>query len=73
MTLHARADKEAMDLTVIILTINEAIHIERCIRSVKGLARQIFVVDSFSTDNTIDISESLGAVVTLLPISSPFS
>lgn len=51
------------DLTVIILTFNEKIHIERCIRSVQGVARHIFVVDSFSTDRTVEIAQSLGATV----------
>lgn len=50
-----------VDLTVIILTFNEEIHIERCIRSVQPIAKQIFVVDSFSTDRTVEIAESLGA------------
>lgn len=50
-----------VDLTVIILTFNEENHIERCIRSVQPIAKQIFVVDSFSTDRTVEIAESLGA------------
>lgn len=52
-----------LDLTVIILTFNEEIHIERCIRSVKPFASQIVVVDSESTDSTRQIAESLGADV----------
>ncbi len=51
------------DITVIILTFNEEIHIERCIQSVWGIAQHIFVVDSFSTDKTVGIAESLGAKV----------
>lgn len=50
-----------VDLTVIILTYNEEIHIERCIQSLRGLAAHIFIVDSFSTDRTVAIAESLGA------------
>lgn len=45
------------------MTFNEEIHIERCIRSLQPLAAKIFVVDSFSTDRTLPIAESLGAVV----------
>lgn len=48
------------DLTVIILTFNEEMHIERCIRSVQSIAKRIVVVDSFSTDNTETICRSLG-------------
>lgn len=51
------------DLTVIILTLNEEIHIKRCIESVKDTAEDIFIVDSFSTDKTIEIAESLGVKV----------
>ncbi|AFH49122.1 Glycosyltransferase [Ignavibacterium album JCM 16511] len=51
------------DLTVIILTYNEEIHIKRCIESVRDIAKDIFIVDCFSTDKTIEIAESLGAKV----------
>lgn len=52
-----------LELSLIILTFNEEIHIKRCIESVKDIAKDIFVVDCFSTDKTIEISESLGAKV----------
>lgn len=50
-------------LSFIILTYNEAKHIERCIKSVEGVADEIWVVDSFSTDDTCAIAERLGAKV----------
>jgi glycosyltransferase involved in cell wall biosynthesis len=50
-------------LTVIILTYNEQKHIRRCIESINSVAKNIFVVDSNSTDQTIEICESLGAKV----------
>lgn len=50
-------------ISVIILTFNEELHIERCIRSLLPIAQQIFVVDSFSTDATCSIAQGLGAVV----------
>lgn len=52
-----------LDLTVIILTKNEEIHIKRCIESVQPIAREIIVVDSESTDRTIEIAEEAGASV----------
>jgi len=52
-----------MKLTVIILTHNEQIHIERCLRSLRPIASRLFVVDSFSADNTVEIARSLGAEV----------
>jgi glycosyltransferase involved in cell wall biosynthesis len=52
-----------IDLAVIILAFNEEKHIARAIGSVSGLAREIFVVDSFSTDRTTEIAQKLGARV----------
>lgn len=52
-----------LDITVIILTSNEEIHIERCVRAVQPIAKYVFVVDSNSTDRTIEIAESLGAKI----------
>jgi len=51
------------NITVVNLTYNEEIHIERCIRSLQSIASKIFIVDSFSSDRTVEIAESLGAVV----------
>lgn len=51
------------DISVIILTFNEEIHIKRCVESVKDIAENIFVVDCFSSDRTIEIAESLGVKV----------
>ena len=52
-----------IDLAVVILTFNERLHIERAIAGVRGLARQIFVVDSHSTDGTVDLARAAGATV----------
>ena len=52
-----------LDISVIILTYNEEIHIKRCIESVMGIATEIFLVDCFSTDKTAAIAKSLGAQV----------
>ena len=51
------------DITVIILTRNEAIHIQRALENLKGLAKRVVVVDSFSTDNTVEIARANGATV----------
>jgi glycosyltransferase involved in cell wall biosynthesis len=50
-------------ITVIILTRNEEVHIARCIESVRPIARHIFIVDSFSTDRTVEIARAHGADV----------
>lgn len=51
------------DITAIILTKNEEVNIRRCIKSIIGLADRIVVVDSGSTDKTMDIARELGAEV----------
>jgi glycosyltransferase involved in cell wall biosynthesis len=52
-----------LDIATVILTYNEEKHIERCIKNAQRFSKQIFLVDSFSTDRTKEIAESLGAVV----------
>lgn len=47
-----------LNLSVIILTGNEELHIARCLCNVVGFAKDVFVVDSFSTDWTQEIVES---------------
>ena len=56
-----------MNLTVIILTFNEEIHLARCLESVGKLTSQIVVVDCFSTDNTLEIAGRYGATVLQRP------
>ena len=51
------------DTTVIILTKNEETDIERCIRSVEGWVKRIVIVDSGSTDRTVEIAERLGGEI----------
>lgn len=47
-------------ISVVIITYNEEINIARCINSVKSIADEIIVVDSFSTDKTETICKELG-------------
>jgi glycosyltransferase involved in cell wall biosynthesis len=50
-------------LSVVIITFNEASNIGRCIDSVKTVADEIIVLDSFSTDDTVNIASQKGALV----------
>lgn len=50
-------------LSVVIITYNEEKNIGRCIESVKSVADEVVVVDSFSDDKTVVIALSLGAIV----------
>ena len=53
-----------MDVAVIILQKNERLHIRRCLERLAPLeARQIFVVDCFSTDGSDRIAADMGAAV----------
>ena len=50
-------------ITAVILTFNESIHLQRCIESIFPLTKNIVVVDSFSTDDTVDIARRTGATI----------
>lgn len=52
-----------MIITTVILTYNEEIHIERAIKSAFLFSDYVFVVDSFSSDSTVDIAIQNGATV----------
>jgi glycosyltransferase involved in cell wall biosynthesis len=51
------------DLCVIILTYNEEIHLERCLTSIGNLASRIVIIDSASTDATVEIAKNFHAEV----------
>lgn len=44
-----------LDLSVIILAKNEELHIRRCLENILPAAKEVFVIDCFSTDNTAAI------------------
>lgn len=50
-------------ITAVIITHNEARNIQRCLASLKTVADEIIVVDSFSTDDTVTICQQEGAIV----------
>lgn len=50
-------------LSAVIITYNEEQNIYRCIESVKRVADEIIVLDSHSTDATVEIARSLGAII----------
>ncbi|HYE07591.1 MAG TPA: glycosyltransferase family 2 protein [Planctomycetota bacterium] len=52
-----------LPLTVLITTYNEARNLPDCLASVAGLADDVLVVDSFSSDATVAIAEAAGARV----------
>lgn len=50
-----------MDITFIILTHNEAIHIQRCLENVLPVATCVYIVDCFSSDRTKAIVEQVAS------------
>lgn len=54
-----------LDITVIILTYNEELHIRRCLENVSDFARQVYIVDSYSTDKTLEIAKEYDFVTVL--------
>lgn len=49
-------------ISVVVLTYNEEANIERCLESV-GFANDVLVLDSGSTDHTVELAQSMGARV----------
>ena len=52
-----------LDISIIILTYNEEIHLRRCLENIKELAKDIFIIDSFSTDRTLEIAREYNTVI----------
>lgn len=55
---HNAGDR--LPVSVVVLTRNEALNIEDCVRSVRW-ASEVFVVDSLSHDRTVEIATAVGA------------
>ena len=50
-------------ISVVILTYNEELNLEYCLQNIKKLTTDIFIVDSFSNDNTLDIAKKYNCQV----------
>jgi glycosyltransferase involved in cell wall biosynthesis len=57
-------------ITVIMLTLNEEYHLPGAIENVKGWAEEIFIVDSCSTDSTVDIALAHGVNIVQRPFTN---
>jgi hypothetical protein len=53
----------AVSLSVVIITFNEEANIGRCLDALQGVGDEVLVVDSFSTDRTMEICQRHGARV----------
>ncbi|MCH2320149.1 MAG: glycosyltransferase family 2 protein [SAR202 cluster bacterium] len=59
-----------IDLTVVVLTLNEELNLPECLESLVLLHCPVYVVDSGSTDGTIEIARSWGAMVVEHPFEN---
>ena len=50
-------------LSILVPVFNEEANLPACLESVREIADEIFVVDSFSTDKTVELAKSFGARV----------
>jgi glycosyltransferase involved in cell wall biosynthesis len=57
-------------LSVVILTLNEELNLPACLASLRGLDAEIFVVDSGSSDRTLEIARQSGAQTVLHPFET---
>ncbi|MBC8111468.1 MAG: glycosyltransferase family 2 protein [Verrucomicrobia bacterium] len=57
-------------VSAVVLTFNEEKNITDCLKSLVSWTQEIFVVDSFSTDNTVAIVESFGIPVFTNPFEN---
>ena len=56
-----------MKLVAVVLTLNEAVHLPRCLASLRDVVDSVLVADSFSDDDTVRIAENRGARVVQHP------
>jgi glycosyltransferase involved in cell wall biosynthesis len=57
-----------INITAIVLTFNEETNIRACLESIKDVVSEIFIVDSGSTDNTLNIAKEYNCEI----VSHPF-
>lgn len=55
-----------IDLTVLIITKNEAVNLKKCIQSFNGIAKRFVIIDSYSTDNTKEIANNINKELSLI-------
>ena len=54
-----------LDISAIILTFNEEKHIKRCLDNISSIVKEVFIIDSYSTDRTLEIVKEYDNVTIL--------
>lgn len=70
---HADIPKPGTRLSVCLITKNEEEHLPRCLASIRDIADQIVVVDTGSTDRTIEIAKEYNATIETFEWNENFS
>lgn len=55
----------ALDISAIVLTGNEELHIKRCLDRISPFVKEVFIIDCFSTDKTLEIAQGYENVTIL--------
>lgn len=61
---------ELRPLSIVVMTYNEEGNIERCLKSVEGIGDEILILDSYSTDKTVELALKMGARVEQFPFDT---
>jgi O-antigen biosynthesis protein len=72
-TIRNGSTKKRSTLSLCMIVKNEEVHIAKCLASVKPVVDEMIVVDTGSTDRTIDIARSFGAHVYTFEWTNDFS
>ncbi len=59
-----------LPVSLIVLTYNEGLNIESCLKSAVDWTEEIFIVDSYSTDKTLEIAKKYGAKIAQHPFKN---
>lgn len=54
-----------LDIAAVILTYNEELHIKRCLDNITPIVKEVFIIDSYSTDRTLELAMQYDNVVIL--------
>jgi glycosyltransferase involved in cell wall biosynthesis len=67
---RATQAKATLPITAVVLTFNEELNLQACLESIGGWTASIMVIDSGSTDRTLEIARRHGAVLMEHPFES---